>query len=164
MALNERLRKLLEKNGVPYEVSLHREVFTAPEVAWASHVSGRLLAKPVIVRESEGRWFMAVVSAYQHLDLATIHRVTGRPKGRLATEDELRRLFPDCEMGAMPPFGPLYGMSMYIDEEFRLNQDIWFQAGNHHEVVRMKFADYERVAGPFVADFSLHRELAKIGG
>ena len=164
MALSERLHKLLERNKVQYEVLPHREAFTAEEVASTSHVAGRLLAKPVIVREAEGRWYMAVVSAHEHVSLATIHRVTGRPKGRLATEEELRRLFPDCELGAMPPIGALYGIPSYLDEGFRRNQDIYFQAGNHHEVVRMRFADYERLAGPFLGEFTLHREPLKIGG
>ncbi len=164
MALNERLRKLLEKEKVPYDLVLHREAYTAQEIAQASHVAGRLLAKPVVVRESENRFYMAVVSAPQHVDLANLHRMTGRPKGRLATEDELRRLFPDCELGAMPPIGRLYDMPLYIDQEFRDQEDIYFQAGNHNEVVKMRFDDFERIAGPFTGEFPVHREISKIGG
>ena len=164
MALSERLQKLLERNKVQYEVLSHREAFTAQEVANTSHVAGRLLAKPVIVREPDGRWYMAVVPAQEHVSLATIHRMTGRPKGRLATEEELRRLFPDCELGAMPPIGALYGIPSYLDETFHRDDDIYFQAGNHHEIVRMKFADYERLAGPFLGEFALHREPSKVGG
>jgi Ala-tRNA(Pro) deacylase len=164
MALSERLRKLLERNNIQYEVLPHREAFTSQEVANTSHVAGRLLAKPVIVRESEDRWYMAVVPATEHVSLAAVHRVTGRARGRLATEEELRRLFPDCELGAMPPIGALYGIPSYLDEGLRRNEDIYFQAGNHHEIVRMKFADYERLAGPFLGEFTLHREPAKVGG
>jgi len=164
MALSERLRNLLERNGVPYEVLPHREAFTALEVANTSHVAGKLLAKPVVIRESESRWYMAVVSAREHVDLATIHRVTGRAKGRLATEEELRRLFPDCEMGVMLPIGALYGIVTYLDEGLRRNDDIYFQAGNHDEIVRMKFADYEQLAGPFPGEFTLHREPSMVGG
>ena len=164
MALNERLRKLLEGSDIPYLIMPHREVFTAQDVARMSHVSGKLLAKPVIVRETETGWYMAVVAAPHHVDLANIHRMTGRQRGRLATEEELRRLFPDCELGAMPPFGRLYGMPMYVDDSLRRNEDIYFQAGNHHEVVRMKFTDYVRLAGPFVGEFPLHREEEKIAG
>jgi len=164
MALYERLRKLLDEKRVPYELMSHREAFTAQEVAQASHVAGRLLAKAIVVRESESRFYMAVVSAPQHVDLTNMHRMTGRPKGRLATEDELRRLFPDCEIGAMPPIGKLYGMPLYVDEEFRSHDDIYFQAGNHHEVVRMRFDDFEKIAGPFTGEFAVHRETSKIGG
>lgn len=164
MALNERLRKLLEEKKVPYQILTHREVFTAQEVAQASHVAGALMAKPVVVREAEGKHYMAIVSAPQSVDLANIHRMTGRPKGRLATEQEIQNLFPDCELGAMPPIGKLYGMATYVDDTFRGHQDIYFQAGNHHEVVKMRFQDFEKVAGPFTGEFSLHREASKTEG
>jgi Ala-tRNA(Pro) deacylase len=161
--ISQRLRILFDEHEVSYHVFPHREVFTAQEVADASHVPGVILAKPIVVREGPGRYYMAVISAPQHIDLATIHRMTGRPHGRLATEEELRRLFPDCEVGAMPPFGWLYRIPVYIDSAFRRYDDIWFQAGNHHEVVQMRFRDYERYAGPFVGEFALHREVAHAG-
>ena len=107
---------------------------------------------------------MAVVAAPQHVDLSNIHRVTGRPKGRLATEDEIRRLFPDCEVGAMPPIGWIYDLPLYMDQEFRDHEDIYFQAGNHVELVKMRFDDYEKLAGPFTGEFTVHREASKIGG
>ena len=163
MALNQRLRRLFDENEVSHEVFPHREVFTAEEVARTSQVAGALFAKPIVIHESENRWYMAIVSAPQHVDLSTIHKMTGRRRGRLATEEEIRRLFPDCEVGAMPPFGWLYGMPMYIDSEFRRNAVIWFQAGNHREVVQMRFADYERYAGPFAGEFTLHREEETVG-
>ena len=164
MAINERLRKQLELQKIHYEVLPHREAFTAQEVAETSHVPGRLMAKAVVVRESEGSYSVVVVTAPQHVDLAAIHQQPGRPKGRLASEQEIATLFPDCELGAMPPAGRLYDLPTYIDEEFRRHEDIYFQAGNHHEVVRMRFADFERVAGPFTGEFSLHRDASKLGG
>ena len=164
MSVNERLRKELEGRKVAHDVLVHREVFTAQEVAQTSHVPGGLLAKPVVIRETEGLYYMVVVSAPQHADLAAIHRHTGRPKGRLASEEEMARLFPDCELGAMPPIGRLYDMATYLDEEFRRHEDIYFQAGNHHEVVKMKFADFEKVAGPFAGEFSVHRGQSKLEG
>jgi Ala-tRNA(Pro) deacylase len=164
MALNQRLRNLLSAKKLPYEILIHRHAYTAQEVAQASHVAGRLLAKPVVVCESEDCFYMAVVSAPQHVDLTGIHRMTGRPKGRLASEDELRRLFPDCDLGAMPPIGKLYGMPLYMDEEFRAHDDIYFQAGNHEEIVKMRFEDFEKLAGPFTGEFTVHRESSKIAG
>ena len=163
MAVNQRLQRLFRENDVPHQVFPHREVFTAEEVARTSHVPSVRFAKPVVVFESANRWYMAVVSASQHVDLGMIHRTAGRLRGRLATEEELRRLFPDCEVGTMPPFGWLYGMPVYIDEEFRRNDEIWFQAGNHHEVVQMRFRDYEKYAGPFAGEFSMHREEVHAG-
>ena len=164
MALNQRLRELLYQRKLPYEILSHHEAYTAQEVAQATHVAGRLVAKPVVVRESEHRFYMAVVAAPQHVDLSNIHRVTGRPKGRLATEDEIRRLFPDCEVGAMPPIGWIYDLPLYMDQEFRDHEDIYFQAGNHVELVKMRFDDYEKLAGPFTGEFTVHREASKIGG
>lgn len=158
MALSERLRKQLELHKIPYEILQHREVFTSQEVAQTARVPGRLLAKPIVIREAEDSYYMVVVEAPQHVDLAAIHHNTGRPKGRLATEPEIARLFPDCELGAMPPVGHLYGLPTYIDEEFRRHEDVYLQAGNHREVVKMKFADFEKVAGPFTGEFALHQE------
>jgi Ala-tRNA(Pro) deacylase len=99
---------------------------------------------------------MVVVPAQFHVDDAILHRVTGRSGIRLENESELQRLFPDCELGAMPPFGKLYGLPMYVDACFEREEDIWFQAGNHHELVRMRYEDYERIAQPFYARTCLH--------
>jgi len=155
--MNERLSRQLELMKLPHEVLRHREAFTSQEVAHATHVSGRLMAKSIVVREAEDSYFMVVVTAPERVDLSAIHRATGRPKGRLASEQEMARLFPDCELGAMPPVGRLYGMSTYLDEDVRRHEDVYFQAGNHREVVRMKFADFETLAGPFTGEFPLHR-------
>jgi Ala-tRNA(Pro) deacylase len=164
MALNNRLLELIERLKLRYDVLEHREAFTARQVAETTHVSGRLLAKPVVIREEGGRYSMAVVSAGEHVDLAAIHHEAGRPKARLAEEIELAKLFPDCEVGAMPPVGRLWGLPTYLDVEFRRHEDIYFQAGNHREVVRMKFADFEKLIGPLAGEFTLHREPSKLGG
>ena len=161
MALIPRLQKLLDDHKVPYEVLPHREAFTAQKVAQEAHVSGRLLAKAVIVREPDDTFYMAVVTAAQHVDLDLIHHVSGHPRGTLATEGDLLMLFPDCEPGAMPPIGKLWDVPTYIDVVFRGHQDIYFQAGNHREVVKMNWYDFERVAGPFAGEFLLHREEAR---
>ncbi len=164
MAINERLRERIERLNVPYDVLPHRESFTAQGVAETTHVSGRLVAKPVVIREEGGTYCMAVVSAAEQVDLGAIHDWTGRPQGCLAQEIELARLFPDCEVGTMPPAGRLYGMPTYLDREFRRHEDIYFQAGNHHELVRMKMLDFEKVAGPFAGAFSIHHEPSELGG
>lgn len=164
MAIVAALQKLLDEEKVPYEVLPHREAFTAQKVAQETHVPGRLLAKAVIVRESDNAYYMAVVTAPEHVDLQLIHHVTGHPKGRLATEVELLELFPDCEVGAMPPIGRLWKLPTYIDAVFRGHRDIYFQGGNHREVVRMRWYDFERIAGPFAGEFMLHREVARSAG
>lgn len=163
MAINERLRREIQRLGIRYQLLQHHEAFTSQQVAQSTHVAGRLLAKPVILRGEDGVYAMAIVSAGEHVDLAAIpHR--GSERARLADEIELAKLFPDCEVGAMPPVGRLYGLPTYLDEEFRRHAEIYFQAGNHHEVVHMKFADFVRLAGPFTAEFTLHREPSKLGG
>lgn len=159
MAIVGRLQKLLSERKVDWEVMPHREAFTAQKVAQTSHVAGRLLAKVVVVHESTGAFIMTVVPATEHVDLGTLIYMTGRSLDRLATEHELSWLFPDCEVGAMPPFGRLYDMEMYVDSEFHDHEGIYFQAGNHHEVVRMKFDDFRKAAGPFSGEYTLHREL-----
>lgn len=159
MAIVRRLEKLFTERRVKWQVLPHREAFTAPQVAQTSHVPGRLLAKVVVVHEATGTFLMAVVPATDHVDLGTLIYMTGRSIDRLATEHEMSWLFPDCEVGAMPPFGRLYDMEMYVDSVFHDHDDIWFQAGNHHEVVRMSFGDFRKAAGPFSGEYTLHREL-----
>jgi Ala-tRNA(Pro) deacylase len=158
MAIVGRLQKLLAERGLKHTVLPHRDAFTAWQVAQTVHVAGRLFAKVVVVHESTDGYFMTVVPANQHVDLGTLAYMSGRPIDRLATESELAILFPDCEVGAMPPFGTLYGMDMYVDEEFLGHDEIYFQAGNHHEVVLMKFEDFRRAAGPFSGVYMLRRE------
>jgi len=150
MAVNSRLMALLAKNRIEYELMPHREAFTAQEVAQSAHV------KVVLVREGRDRFLMAVVPASLHVDLEVLSRVSGRKHLALATESEVEREFPDCEVGAMPPFGHLYNLPLYLDQCLRREADIIFQAGNHHEVVRMPFTEYERLAGPFEKVACLH--------
>lgn len=166
MSVNTRLQELLDRHGRCYEVVPHRETVTAHQAAQTSHVSGTHVAKAVVMRDAAGSDFMVVLPASFHLDPRVVHRVTGRAGVRLEDERELARIFPDCDLGAMPPFGNLYGMSMYVDPCLIENQkEIWFQAGNHHELVRMDVEDYERVAQPFHAAACLHRESpAAVGG
>jgi Ala-tRNA(Pro) deacylase len=151
--------KLLDERQVWFEVLPHREAFTAQDVAHASHVSGKRLAKVVLVREGVRSFFMCVMPAAAHLDFAILKRMTGRQELGLASEEEISRLFPDCDLGAMPPFASLYGMPLYLDACFRSEPDVYFQAGNHHEVIRMRYADFERLAGPPAGVFCMHGAL-----
>ena len=160
MAVNSRLLGLLAKNRIEYELMPHREAFTAQEVAQTAHIRGRRLAKVVLVRAGRGDYLMVVVPASTHVDLELLERVSGHKHLVLATEGEIQRVFPDCELGAMPPFGNLYGMPVYLDACFAGQEIIIFQAGNHHEVVRMTFSEYERLAGPFARVTCLHHAVA----
>ena len=160
MAVNSRLLGLLAKSRLEYELLPHREAFTAQEVAQTAHIRGRRLAKVVLVRAGRGDYIMAVVPASTHVDLERVRWIGGFKQLELATEGEVQRVFPDCELGAMPPFGNLYGLPIYLDACFANEEDFIFQAGNHHEVVRMTFAEYECLAGPFAHVTCLHHEAA----
>lgn len=157
MAINQRLQRLLDVTRSSYAVLPHDEVYTARDVADSVQIQGARLAKVVIVRDDTGRDVMAVLPANHHLDLKTLHRVTGRKGFHLEDERELRRLFPDCEVGAMPPVGSLYGLAMYVDPCLLEGEDIFFQAGNHLEIVLMRCQEYRRIAHPYHASACLHR-------
>jgi Ala-tRNA(Pro) deacylase len=161
MSVNRRLSELLERRPVPYEVVPHPETVTTHEAAQSAHVAGSHVAKAVVVRDSAGADFMVVLPSTLHLDPWKVHHVTGRHGIHLEDEQELARIFPDCDVGAMPPIGHLYGLATYVDPCLIEDQeDIWFQAGNHHELVCMKVADFQRLAAPFYHHVCLHVEPA----
>lgn len=160
MAINRRLGELIRSRGVRVELQPHREVFTAQEVAHASHLPRRNMAKVVVLRDGVDH-LMVALPASEHVDLETLRSTTGRPGLELAPEEDLRSIFPDCELGAMPPFGHLYGLRMYVDPCLA-EHDIWFQAGNHHEIARMAYETYERLSRPYVGGVCLHRKPAHV--
>ena len=155
MAVVERLRRFLDENGVVYEVAVHPERYTAQEVAAASHVSGKALAKVVIVKTG-GALAMTVLPAACRMGLQRVRDLLGDPGATLAAESEFRGLFPDCEPGAEPPFGNLYGIPVYVDDELAARGRITFEAGNHHEVVTMQYADFARLVQPLQAEICAH--------
>lgn len=163
MAINERLKRFLNQQKIAYQTLPHREVFTAQEVAGTAHVSGRQLAKVVVVRENGRGYLMVVLPAACRVDLTALKSVTGTRKLSLAREEEFVRLFPDCDAGAMPPFGNLYDMPVYVDACFPRAKDIFFQGGNHREVVQLSYQDYEGLVRPTVGEFCLHEREKKIG-
>lgn len=156
MAMTDRLKQFLNSERIEYQIMPHQEVFTAREVATASHVAARQVAKVLIAREDGGRHLMVVLPAACRIDLAAVRRAAGTRKLSLAREEELPSLFPDSEMGAMPPFGNLYGLPVYLDACFPRAGDFFFQPGNHHEVARIRYEDFERAVKPIVGEFCLH--------
>lgn len=160
MAINERLLELLDRKQVRYEVIPHRPTVRMHEAAQATHVSGRHVAKSVVVRDISGIDFLIVLPSQMHIDRHVLQRVMGRTGVTIEDESELRRLFPDCEVGAMPPVGHLYGIQMYVDPCLIEGQeDIWFQAGNHHELVHMSVDEFALIARPFHGDTCLHEAM-----
>jgi Ala-tRNA(Pro) deacylase len=155
MPLVERARRFLDERGAHYEVLAHREAFTAQGVAAAAHVSGWRMAKVLLVRGDRGP-MMAVLPAARQVDLAALAHLADERKLSLVPEPEMRSVCPDCEPGAAPPLGEAWGLPVYLDSCFPRAREILFQAGNHHEVVRMAYAELERVAHPVVGEFCRH--------
>jgi Ala-tRNA(Pro) deacylase len=156
MAMNDRLKRYLDQEHARCETLPHREAFTAREVAAESHVPERQLAKVLALAEEGNGHLMVVLPAACRLDLNALKHAAGRHRLSLVPEDEMERLFPDCETGTMPPFGQLYGMPVYVDACLSQAQAIVFQAGNHHEVVRMAYPEYARLARPVLGEFCTH--------
>jgi len=149
MPILTKLREFLDRNNVRYDVASHPQAFTAQEVAAAQHVPGKELAKVVILRS--GRTFlMAVLPAPYRVDIERARAATGKPDLTFATEQEFAGLFPQCEPGAMPPFGNLFNLETYVDETLTRDEQIVFNAGTHTQTVRMKYADFARLVQPKV--------------
>jgi len=148
-----KVKEFLDIHGVKYVAISHSKAYTAQGIAAIAHISGRELAKTVIVK-LDGDLAMAVLPASYQVDLAALRRQTGVRLAELATESEFKRHFPDCETGAMPPFGNLYGIPVYVDETLTEDREIAFNAGSHYELIKMAFADFERLVKPEVMEFS----------
>lgn len=155
MPLSERLRSFLESHSVEYSVTVHPRAYTAREVAVVEHLPPRELAKTVVLF-SDGEYLMVVIPANKIVDLPEARLALESNQVRLATEDELGKLFPDCELGAMPPFGSLYQMQVYLDRSLTGEDRIAFNAGTHREILHMKMADFRSLVQPAVV--SLVRE------
>jgi Ala-tRNA(Pro) deacylase len=155
MALLERLRVFLDRHHAQYTHTEHPQAYTAREVASAEHLPAREMAKTVIVFGDEG-YHMAVVPANRLVDFHEVRLALGLTHARMATEDEIGKLFPDCELGAMPPFGNLYNLPVYLDSSLAGEETIAFNASTHRDVIHMRTADYRDLANPIV--ISLARE------
>ena len=142
-----RLKEFLDKEHVKYVSIDHSPAFTAQEIAAVAHIPGKELAKSVIVKVDD-ELAMVVVPASEHVRLGILKETLGAKKVELATEDEFRQAFPDCETGAMPPFGNLYGMQVFVSQALREDDEIAFNAGTHSELIRLTYADYERLVHP----------------
>jgi Ala-tRNA(Pro) deacylase len=144
----------LDLKNIPYQHEMHRRAYTAKQVAQAEHLPDALVAKTVMVK-ADNRFVMAVVPASMKVDLTALQQAMGARVVRLAMEHEFRALFPDSELGAMPPFGNLYGVPVCVDETLTRNRDIVFNAGTHEDTIRMSYADFARLVQPTVCSFGL---------
>jgi Ala-tRNA(Pro) deacylase len=155
MECRDRLEEYLRENGVPFEVQHHPRAITAQEVAATEHVPGKMLAKVVVVMV-DGRMVMLSLPAPYQVDLEKVGKVLGAEEARLAEEEEFEGAFPDCEVGAMPPFGNLYGMPVYVEEALAEDETIFFRAGTHTDTMSVRYTDFEQLVEPTIAAFA-HR-------
>ncbi|MHC4179706.1 MAG: aminoacyl-tRNA deacylase [Planctomycetota bacterium] len=151
-----KLKQFLDENQVRYVSIRHSPAFTAQETAASAHIPGRELAKTVMVK-IDGKMAMAVLAAPKRLDLELLRRAAGGKKVSLADEKEFSSVFPDCEPGAMPPLGNLYGLKVYVDESLTEDRQIAFNAGSHAELIQMDYQDFQRLVQPVAANFSARR-------
>ena len=156
MDCKERLEGYLREQGVPFEIQEHRPAFTAQRVAASEHVKGRMFAK-VVMAEADDDLLMLVLPAFATVDTGKAGEVTGGRAVRVAAEREFAPRFPDCEPGAMPPFGNLYDVPVYVDRSLGNNERIVFQAGTHTVTMTVRYDDFERLAQPTVADLAVAR-------
>lgn len=154
-----KLREFLDGHNVRYVVISHSPAYTAQGIAALTHIPGKELAKTVMVKV-DGEMTMAVLPASYKIDFDLLKEATGVSEVALATEQEFADMFPECEAGAMPPFGNLYDMKVFVAESLAEGEEIAFNAGSHTELIRMAYADFERLVKPKVLKFSRHRELA----
>ena len=147
--------EFLDKSGVKYEVTEHPPAFTAQSMAAVEHEPGKYVAKPVIVK-ADGKYVMCVLSACYKIDLRALKSQLGAKKVELAEEKELTKMFPDCDVGAEPPFGNLYDLPTIMDKSLETDDHITFQGGTHEKAIRMSMADYRKLVAPKVLEFSYH--------
>ena len=148
-----KLKEFLDSHNIKYVVMSHSPAYTAQAIAAAAHVSGKELAKTVMVK-IDGKMAMAVLPASYRVDLDLMRDAVGAEKVEIATEAEFEGLFPGCEVGAMPPFGNLYGMDVFAAKRLTEDEEIVFNAGTHIELIKLTYADFERLVKPTVVVFS----------
>jgi len=153
----KKLKEFLDSNHVRYVSISHSAAYTAQEIAASAHVPGKELAKTVMVK-IDGKMAMAVLPASFKVDLEHLKEALGATAIELASEREFRDLFPGCETGGMPPFGNLYDLDVYVSGKLAEDQEIAFNAGSHTELLKLAYADFERLVRPKVVHFAAGRE------
>jgi Ala-tRNA(Pro) deacylase len=153
MSVATKLKEYLDNNQVKYNVLTHEIAYTAQDTAAATHVSGKELAKSVVVN-ADDKFVLAILPANLKVDMERLKNVLNAGAVRLAHESEFGSLFPGCDRGAMPPFGNLYGIDVCVDESLTRDDEIVFNACTHVDAIRMRYEDFERLAKPRVVSFA----------
>jgi Ala-tRNA(Pro) deacylase len=155
-ACKDRLQSYLRDHGVCFTLRHHPVAYTAQQVASVEHISGDQLAKPVVV-QADGRLAMLVLPASYLVQLTRVGPALGAEEVHLVHEADLAALFADCEVGALPPFGNLYDIDVYVDQTLTKDEFIEFRAGSHTDTLRIAYADFARLVRPTVVDVAQHR-------
>jgi Ala-tRNA(Pro) deacylase len=150
-----KLEDLLVSRHIAFQRLPHRRTYTANRMAQALHVKGREVAKTVLLRTGRGH-MLAVLPATHHIDLEQLREELQDPELTLASEEEMDRLFPDCERGAVPPFGSLYDVPTIMDDSLTEDETIVFEGPDHEQAIRITLRDYEALEHPRHAHFA-HR-------
>jgi Ala-tRNA(Pro) deacylase len=151
----DRLEAYLREKQVPFDVRHHPRAITAQEVAASEHVPGKMLAKTVMVL-ADGKMVMLALPAPHQVDVDKAGKVLGG-EVRLAKEEEFENTFPDCEVGAMPPFGNLYEVPVYVEAALAEDETIVFRAGTHTDTMSLSYADFEKLVEPTISEFAASR-------
>jgi Ala-tRNA(Pro) deacylase len=150
-----KIKEYLDGQNVKYVTISHSPAYTAQEIAASAHIPGKELAKTVMIKV-DGRMAMAVLPASMHVDFGLLREACGATTVELATEQEFENMFPGCELGAMPPFGNLYDMDVFVAEDLSEDEEIAFNACSHTELIRMKYRDFEDLVSPVVVRFAAY--------
>ncbi len=153
MAIPQRIRDYLDSQNVLYETVHHSQAFSGQEVAHSLHLSGKRLAKAVVLG-GDGKLLMAIIPASHRLNLQDMRVAAEVMSLEMVSESELAKVFPDCEGGAVPPFGNLYGLEVWVDRAVSDSEEIFFCAGTHQDCLRMKYSDFSRLCRPRLGRFS----------
>jgi len=153
MAIPQRIRDYLDSQNVPYETLHHSQAFTAQEVAHSLHISGKKCVK-VVVAEGDKKTVLVVMPAAHRLNFQELKSAMRVNQLEMLVESELVGLFPDCDLGAVPPFGNLYGIDVWVDRAVASTETVLFCAGTHEDCIRMRYTDFAKLTRPFVGHFS----------
>jgi len=153
MAIPQRIRDYLDSQNVPYETLHHSQAFTAQEVAHSLHISGKKCAKAVVAR-GDNKPVLVLMPASHRVDFQQLSTALKVKQVQMLDESELVGLFPDCDLGAVPPFGNLYGVDVWVDRAVASAETVLFCAGTHEDCIRMSYSDFAKLTRPFVGHFS----------
>jgi len=151
----QKLRQFLDENLVKYIVITHSKAYTSQGIAASAHISGNELAKTVMLEKVDGELCMVVLPASKQVNLAAFTKLTNSGSVYLASKRDFKDRFPDCEVGAMPPFGNLYGLRVYADTSLVCDKEIAFNAGSHLELIQLAYSDFERLVKPTIVDLAI---------